>query len=182
MKDETYLVGYEKRLKAPGTWIWVEGETLSQRIYLQVSQSTDGRRFVSAIHIQNDEEVTGTDLRFPIARIAEAIVRALALEGPNPSDARTYRIDIREEWAGPVRALDAVGNGAEPRRARGRGVTPPSEGELREFAALFVREFAAKAHGAMTRATRAYGMDRTTGYRWLDRCRDLGLMPEEKNL
>lgn len=83
-----------------------------------------------------------------------------------------YQIrESRERWLG---ALDSSADVKVA--ARGRGSSPPSEGELRAFAAAFTRQQAA-GRGAASRTAREIGMNRSTVYRWIEICRDRGLLP-----
>lgn len=64
--------------------------------------------------------------------------------------------------------------------ARGRGSSPPTERELRAFAAEFTTQQRA-GRGAVGRTATAIGMNRSTVYRWIEACRDGGLLPPKEH-
>lgn len=140
---------------------------------------------MSALHMQNGEEIRGSDLRFPIGRVADAAMRQIAPDLPEFLEAMQMDGEPSDpslaaaEWVSSQVMVGAATSVAEPKRPRGRGAPPPSEQELRDFSKVYLAELAARPHGAMTRATKSFKMGRPTGYRWLARCRELGIIPEE---
>jgi len=183
MSEDAYQFGWASLSEVSDpedVWIRVSGGRLTQPIFIRLGLEGQ-RRFVSGLHMENGDEIRGSDLRFPLASIVEHAVLALAPDEPDFSDMRRMKEHsiIVSEWADQRMLLDAASPVQRPAQSRGRGATPPGEAELRDFVQLYLQELRTRPHGAMTRATKAFGMERVTGYRWLKKCRDLGLLPEE---
>ncbi len=75
---------------------------------------------------------------------------------------------------------DAVTDGSPGEfAARGRGAKPPTDGEYRRFAAIYLEELTERPHGAKKRTAERVAMDRGTAYRWIRECQARGLVPPE---
>jgi hypothetical protein len=160
-------------------WVRVEGGKLGQPIFVRFGRQ-GMRYFVAALHIENGQEIKGADLRFPLAAIAEQIAREASEPGEPDLTAVRKMKEIPqaiEDWAHWRMLLDQATAVDAPPKSRGRGATPPTEDELRGFALAYIEELEIRARGAVVRASERFHMHRVTGYKWLTRCQELGLLP-----
>ncbi|HSX66386.1 hypothetical protein, partial [Nocardioides sp.] len=139
-----------------------------------------GRPCIVGIRIDNGLEVTADHLREPkLKEILRAFLGRWRADGPDLVGVKfKYHQDVQEWWLGMRSFLDSSPevSGAVPRAQRGR---TPTDETLRDFARRYVAETQKVPHGAITRAARAVPIGRTTAYRWLDMCRERGLIPDE---
>lgn len=167
-------------------WIFVEGGGLRQPVYVRIARVGDdlvgSRLVVVGVLISNGRQVTSTDLRLPLQRILEQFERHYFAPSdptaPRSSDERWYRTTGREafdDWTSLMGSLPEA-----PPPPRGRGAAPPTDDELRSFAAVYVRELRTNARGAVSRAAEAFGMHRVTAHKWIQRCREAGILPNEE--
>lgn len=63
-------------------------------------------------------------------------------------------------------------------RSRGRGASPPTDDELTAFLKVYRKELL-RGRGAIKRTAETVGMERTTVYRWIERCKQKQLLPGE---
>ena len=89
-------------------------------------------------------------------------------------DSSRVLAEMRHEVEAWIEQLDA-GEKA-PLTKRGRGAAPPSDAELRNFSAIYLRQ-QLRGRGAISRTAREVGMDRTTVYRWIERCQIKDFLP-----
>ena len=173
-------MGHEFRVSyLPGDdWVEVYQGGLGQPIHVRLGKVA-GRFRITGLRIDNSREVTADLLRrIRLGQILEDILG---------ESTRAYDPDVPDEDLDPWEAVDraAIGEwvsihatseaGRQLRPTRGK---PPSDEELRRFVTRYQSELARRPHGAMTRATKDL-MDRTTGYRWLARARQRGLISSE---
>lgn len=175
-------------------WIYVEGAGLRQPLYLRIARTGPPVQpfggsdlVVTGVLINNGQPVTSTDLRLPLQRILEQFARHLRSEAAdvatktpaqNSSDWAYQKSGVAEydEWVASMASLPPVE--AAP---RGRGAPPPTEDELRAFAAVYAHELRLGARGAVTRSAEKFGMHRVTAHKWIQRCREAGILPSEES-
>lgn len=188
-------------------WVYVEGDDLEQPIEVKVA-TVDGRPAVTALRIDNSSEVTSRSLRaikIPgVAKQVVAHIRGLA-DDLEPSEAevealKAYTGPLTHSWNEEASAMLAIAEAgaaamelrewldrlsdvdttALEQKERGRGAPPATEDELRAFARVYLEELEQGSHGAKTRTSTRFGMNRTTVYAWIRACQEHGLLPADK--
>lgn len=183
-------------------WIRVRGAGLSHTVRAKFALVAGLPRLMG-LEFDSGEPLTARQLREPRITAMEAAFSAYLDQKQRELDslddlandllaAGDLPDDEAEERHGTLTAIDQIRterdgwlallgdtSGLEV-TARGRGSSPPSEGELRAFAAELTRQQSA-GRGAVTRTATAIGMDRSTVYRWIEACRERGLLPQKEN-
>jgi hypothetical protein len=186
---------------AGGEWIRVRGGGLTNIVRAKFA-SVAGIPRLMGLEFDSGEPLTARQLREPRITAMEASFAAYldqdqrALDDLNDvADDLTAAGDLPDDEAEErhstisvihqIRAardgwLDRLGDTGDVKvTARGRGSSPPTEGELRAFAAEFTRQQGA-GRGAVQRTAEVIGMNRSTVYRWIEVCREGGLLPPMK--
>ncbi len=77
-------------------------------------------------------------------------------------------------------AQDLQGSAETELGPRGLGASPPTDNELRRFAAALQSQRLTRHRGAVTRTAKTLGMHRTTAHRWIKTCEERGFLPSDK--
>lgn len=170
-------------------WITVLGSSrVGQAIDLRLG-IIRGRPRVIGLRMDNGVEITADVLRkIKLGEVLDVLAREYASGPPQAVDLGGVKFKEREavlqglveEWARVqtlFEGLEHVDSASVPTR---RGV-PPSDEQLHAFARRFLEEFRSRPRGAITRTASAFPMARSTAYRWLELCRERGLIPVEED-
>lgn len=186
--------------------MWVEGGGLEQPIEVKVAQ-IDGRPLVVAIRIDNQTEITSRSLRaIKVPHLAKRLVEEVRriIDEIDPSDSeleavQKYKGVLSHDWTPQasqalgvweaaaeadrlrkwLESLEDADTSALEGKRRGRGAPPPTGGELRAFARVYLEEVTRGSHGAKTRTAGRLNMNRSTVYAWIRACHELSLLPSE---
>lgn len=159
-------------------WVSVGGGRLEVPIAVRVSRLPDSRLVITGLMISTDDqtEVTTSTLRsIRLGALAEQLAAYIAA---HPHDQPGGR--WTPEWRRWQHVRAVVGNSpAVPLGPRKRGV-PPTDDELRTFAAVYEEELSLRPRRAMAETTKRLYIERTTGYRWAALCRERGYLPPKE--
>jgi hypothetical protein len=164
-------------------WITVlEPSPVGQAVDLRIAM-VRGRPRVIGLRMDNGIEITADVLRkIKLGEVLDRLVgEANVRTTPDMTGVKfKEREVVLMDWAQAgiwLMELPHVDTEAAPTR---RGV-PPSDEQLNAFARRYVEEFRKRPRGAITRTADTFPMARSTAYRWLDLCRDRGLIPTEED-
>jgi hypothetical protein len=175
-------LSHEMPRLSSGGWVKVSGGGLNQSIYARIALK-GGRPRVIGLLVDNDLEVTADLLRsIRVGALLEQFIGDFDESGPRLSGVKfKYHQIVKDEWDLMrhflAEAKPAAADSPPPIRAR-KG-QPPSDEALRRFANVYRHSLAANPRGAITQTAREMHMARSTVYRWIDLCRDRGLLEKE---
>jgi hypothetical protein len=164
------------------SWVRVEGGGLRQPVYVRIGWVGE-ELGVLGVLINNGQRINSSDIRLPLGRIVAQWAREEMPGRPDYAGARKMKdlIIAEEDWAHwNMFVADNLPAG-ESVAPRGRGAAPPSESDLKAFAAVYIDELRTKQRGAVSRTAERFGMHRVTAHKWIDRCREAGVLPSEGN-
>lgn len=167
----------------PDSWIEVTRGGLPQVVKVQIAM-VNGSPIVRGLRIDNPAGVTSRTVRAVtvgrlLLELGAHLVRELQrLTEEAVTDPRAK--EILDNWVGPAGLPPSIDR--RPVAPRGRGAKPPTVDELRRFAETLTGERARAQRGAVTRASREMGMSRSTAHRWINICKQQGLLHDEENL
>lgn len=193
---------YEFDSRSSGSdWIGVRGGDMSHAVSAKFTYVAGTPRLMG-LRFDSGEPLTARQLREPRLTALEAAF-ALYLDQEERRhaavreqvDARLAADDLTEDEAEDVHGASNVLHQLRQERdswlahlgdtgdatvtPRGRGSSPPTERELRAFAAELTKQQRA-GRGAVQRTAAAIGMNRSTVYRWIEACRHSGLLPPKE--
>ncbi|GAA4066346.1 hypothetical protein [Agromyces indicus] len=174
---------------AAGSWLAVDDtEGDAGRLFVRVAEAADGRLVITGLHMSGEGEITANTLR---AIQPAAILRTIAWRESGVAPPRSVgeigptglaRFEgVADELATVAEATEQTGD--ESRRGR-RG---PTRDKLVRLAETYRRHLRADPRDPVAATLRELArgglpIARATAYRWLDRCRELGLLdPREDN-
>jgi hypothetical protein len=134
---------------------------------------------VIGLLVDNDLEVTADLLRsIRVGALLEQFIGDFQESGPDLSGVRfKYHQIVKEEWqVMDVFLSEARLPADSPPPIKARKGQPPSDEALRRFANVYRHSVATNPRGAITQTAREMHMARSTVYRWIDLCRDRGLL------
>lgn len=156
-----------------GQWVEAKGGPLATPVVARVDRAPDGRFVITGllIGLRDRSEITWETLR----GIRPATVLEQIFKDFDPNSPAVHAFDLGPGqtafhlWASAVRDRPDV---EAPQKAGGRVAT-----DLRVFANTYLRNLAARPHGAMTATAEELHISRATAIRRADQARKAGLLP-----
>jgi hypothetical protein len=165
----------------PGKWVTVKGGSLPTGVVARIDRAPDGRFVITGllIGLRERTEITWETLR----GIKPASVLGHIFEDFDPNNPAAGALDIDdlldpekshghaalELWSSATREAPDV----SARNQAGPTAAP----DLQVFADTYLRNLAARPHGAMTATAKELHISRATAIRRAESCRAAGLLP-----